>query len=324
MRAAAKVAGCAALKAPGSILFLARSVALAAAADTVQMFPPGKQVVTPASADPQKKPVPMELVIDEQTANDLEAIRAGYQAKADAGEGDAPFLDFNHDDREASAWVKRIFWGGDDPLLGGVRAEVEWSSAGEQAVNGKTFRRFSPAFHAKDGRVTGTPVNMGGLVNRAAFTTIAPFFAKDGAEQSPTEENPTDPTMKTPEEIAALEAELEQLKIDKAAMQAQLDELATKAKAAEEERAKGVVAVAAKEGRIPAAPEIQAKWVNSIITDPTAEELLLAMAPNAALAQSVIKAKPADDPEQETHTAKQGLDAVAEAIRAKRTAATQG
>jgi hypothetical protein len=58
----------------------------------------------------------MTLTIDEATAAVLEASRASYQAKADAGEGDAPYLDFNHDDREASAWPKRIFWAGSDPI----------------------------------------------------------------------------------------------------------------------------------------------------------------------------------------------------------------
>lgn len=311
------------MKAQAATLYLARSVSLADATEpTVQMFPPGKQTVTPASADPKKKPAPMELLIDEQTAEVLESARAAYQAKADAGEGDAPFLDFNHDDREASAWVKRIFWAGDDPLLGGVRAEVEWSSAGEEARTGKTFRRFSPAFFAKEGRITGAPINMGGLVNRAAFTAIAPFFAKD--ETIPEETTDPDP-MKTPEEIAALEAELEStkseldvLKAKYTEMEAKLDEQLVKAKAAEEERAKAVVAKAAKDGRIPAGEEIQSKWTAAIVADPKSEELLLAMAPNPALVDQVIKAKAAAENPDEQVQAKQGLDAVAESIAASR------
>ncbi len=80
-------------------------------------------------------------------------------------------------DRDA-AWPTEFFWAGDDPQGGGVRARVEWSDAGQRAVAGRTFRRFSPTFHLDaTGRVTGSETNMGGLVNRAAFKRIAPLFA---------------------------------------------------------------------------------------------------------------------------------------------------
>lgn len=228
-----------------STLYLARSVSLAIAGDSVQMFPPGEQLVTPSKAD-GSEPEEIKLAIDEQTATDLEGIRAALQAKADSGEGDAPYFDFNHDDREASAWIKRIFWAGDDPLLGGVRAEVEWSAAGESAVQGKTFRRFSPVFYAADGRVTGAPTNMGGLVNRAAFTRIQPLFAKD-----PTPPDPTPPDMNE-DQIKALQEENAALKEQVTALQGKMDELAKK-------DAETTVAQAAKEGRIGTDAALQAK-----------------------------------------------------------------
>jgi hypothetical protein len=311
------------LKATG-IIYLARAAALEKGLSDVQMFPPGKQTVIPSSADPKKKPVALEVVIDEQTAIDLEAVRDAYQAKADAGDGDAPFFDFNHDDGAAAAWPKRIYWGGDDPLLGGVRAECEPSSEGEAAVAGKIFRRFSPAFYQPvDGRITGVPVNMGGLVNRAAFTKIAPLFAKDGADedtQSPIS-NPQSETM-TPEEIAALQEENAKLKSDLATMQTRVDEMSVAAKAAAETDAKNVVACAAKDGRIPAGAEIQGKWVAAIIADPNAKELLLAMAPNPALLGTIVHAKAAPEEEKEVIQAKQGLEGLAEIIKAKRAATT--
>lgn len=320
------MARCTPLKA-NSIIYLARASALEKGLTDVQMFPPGKQTVIPSNADPKKKPVAIQVTIDEQTALDLEAVRAAYQAKADAGEGDAPFFDFNHADGAAAAWPKRIYWGGDDALLGGVRAECEPSSEGEEAVAGKTFRRFSPAFYQPvDGRITGVPINMGGLVNRAAFTKIAPLFAKDGAEIDGEDDpqsqisNPQSETM-TPEEIAALQEENAKLKNDLAAMQSKLDEMSIAGKAAAETDAKNVVACAAKEGRIPPAPEIQAKWVDAIVADPNAKELLLAMAPNPALLQ-VIKAKAAPEEETEIVQAKEGLEGLAEIIKAKRTPAT--
>lgn len=303
----------------GPILCLARAAVLSGSED-IQMFPPGPQTITPFKpAGGKAKSEPMTLVIDEQTALALEAARTEYQASADAGQGDAPFFDFNHDDKEASAWPKRIFWAGDDPLLGGVRAEVEWSSAGEEAVTGKLFRRFSPAFYAdqKSGRVTGIPINMGGLVNRAAFTAIQPLFAKDGESENPQSETSPPNTM-TPEEIAALQAENAALKTTVADMQSQLDELLTTAKAAAEADAKNTVACAAKDGRIPPNEAIQAKWVAAIVADPSNKELLLAMAPNPAL-QQVIQAKAAPETEAEkAPDPKPGMQGLAEIIAAKR------
>lgn len=315
-------------------LFLARAAALVSGTADVQMFPPGLQTIVPFKpADSKQKAEPMTLVIDERTATDLEAARSEYQASADAGQGDAPFFDFNHDDKEAAAWPKRIYWAGDDPLLGGVRAEVEWSSSGEEAVQGKLYRRFSPAFYAADGRVTGIPINMGGLVNRAAFTAIQPLFAKaDTTPESssstdnrqPTTDNstPSPPPTMTPEEIAALQAENADLKNQLADLQTQLDSMECNAKAAAKTAAQSTVATCAKEGRIPASPEIQAKWVDAICANPAAAELLLAMAPNAALVQ-VIQAKAAPvDPPAAAPALKEGLAGLAEIIAAKRNPAT--
>jgi phage I-like protein len=60
-----------------------------------------------------------------------------------------------------------------------VRVQVEWSDAGEAAVQGRRFRRFSPTFHVDEaGHVIGSEINMGGLVNRAAFQSIAAIAAR--------------------------------------------------------------------------------------------------------------------------------------------------
>lgn len=255
------------------------------------MFPPGKQVVTPSRAD-GSEPEQIELTIDAATAETLESLRAELQAKADAGEGDAPYFDFNHDDGEASAWPKRIFWAGDDPLLGGVRAEVEWSSAGDTARQGKTFRRFSPAFYAADGRITGAPVNMGGLVNRAAFTRIQPLFAKQNPEtRDPKPDPKPEPTeTMTPEEITALQEENAALKKSLGELQAKLGEM-------EKKEAEAFIELAAKEGRIGTDPALKAKWVESLIKDPAAKDLLLAMAPNPALTEKITTPTKSDDKE---------------------------
>ena len=247
--------------------------------ESIQLFPPGTHDVVVTNA--KGEPVALTVAIDQSTAETLEAARAKYQAEADAGSGDAPFLDFNHEDREASAWVKAIAWAGDDPQTGGIRATVELTESGRAAIAGKTFRRVSPAFHADpDGKITGAPANMGGFVNRAAFRTIAPLFAK--------ESQTTPPTMNE-EQIKALSDE-------NAALKTKLDELETRLAALNKKDAEAAVEMAAKEGRIGTDPTLKAKWVDSIIKDPAAKDLLLAMAPNPALAGGKITdaAKKAD------------------------------
>lgn len=270
------------------LLYFARAAAELSGSD-IQIFPPGSQVVSPSPASGGEAKE-MTLEINEATATALELSRSTYQAKADAGEGDAPFIDFNHDDREAAAWPKRIFWAGADPKTGGVRAEVEWSSAGQEAVTGKTFRRFSPAFYAADGRVTGAPVNMGGLVNRAAFTKIQPLFAKSA---EPIQPDSTTTPMMTEEEITAIVAENAALKEQLAELTAKADKLDGEMQAHARKDAEATVALAAKEGRIAPAAEVQAKWVGALLANPESKELLLAMAPNPALV-TIVKAKSGD------------------------------
>ncbi len=143
--------------------------------DSVQYMPPGRHRIRASQAG---KPLTVEVTVDAQTATTLQTFLAAKLAAATAGRDDRSFFDFNHEDREASAWPAEFFWAGDDPQTGGVRAKVEWSDAGRRAVEGRTFRRFSPTFHLDaSGRVIGSEINMGGLVNRAAFKRIAPLFA---------------------------------------------------------------------------------------------------------------------------------------------------
>jgi hypothetical protein len=300
----------------------ARGAALeSGAAPSVQLFPPGEHqvVVTDAATG---KPVPLVMVIDAATAETLEAARAAYQAAADAGQGDAPYLDFNHADGPAAAWVKRVFWAGDDPKSGGVRAMVEWTDAGREAIEGKLYRRFSPSFTiatagdppavqldaAGRASIIGAPVNMGGLVNRAAFRTIACLLAAApaGISDPPDPPDPPDPTEPnqatadnpmTPEEAAAMQAENESLRARVAELEAALAEAAGNMQAARRREAESAVECAAKEGRIPAAAEVKAKWIDALVADPAAGELLAGLVTPAAL-KPVIATSQAAPPEE--------------------------
>lgn len=146
------------------------------APDEIMWMPPGRHTI---NASRGGKPVQMEVVVDERGAQNVAASYAEYTAAADRGEGDRVYFDFNHDDREASAHPTEFFWAGDDPQRGGIRAKVQWTGSGRQAVIGRTYSRFSPSFYASEnGAITGTPVCAGALVNRAAFQRIAPILSK--------------------------------------------------------------------------------------------------------------------------------------------------
>lgn len=161
----------------------------------IQYMPPGVHRI---NASRGGKPVTLDIAVDASTAETLNAFLQERLTNAADGSDDRPFFDFNHEDREAAAWPTEFYWAGDDPQTGGVRAKVEWSGAGQTAITDKTFRRFSPTFIPDaEGRVTGSETNMGGLVNRAAFKTIQPLFAKSPTNSPlpslPSVQNPTPP-----------------------------------------------------------------------------------------------------------------------------------
>jgi hypothetical protein len=152
-----------------------------------------------------------------------------------------------------------------------------------------------------NGEVTGAPVNMGGLVNRAAFKTIQPIWSKD---QSTSEDEGTmDPTeqLKTTQSalasanleittlktrlaglesgqiVRARDAEISHLKATVAGLEAQV-------KAHRTERARARVQEAVHSGRLaPQATEIHAKWTTLIEADEKNAELLDSMPINSAL-----------------------------------------
>lgn len=84
------------------------------------------------------------------------------------------FLDFNHDDAEASGWVRAFSF---EPSRG-IMAHVEWTPCGAKALADKSYYSFSPAFLID--RETKRPVSLipghaaGGLVNAPAFGARMP------------------------------------------------------------------------------------------------------------------------------------------------------
>ena len=130
--------------------------------ENIQWAPPGKHSIKATRGDE-----PCDMTVN--VASDaVEALNRSLEEIK--GQGFDPYIDFNHDDKEASGWIDSFYWGGDDPTTGGIRAKVRWSQDGANALKGGSYKRFSPTFltDAK-GRIIGTTPNAGGLVNRPAF-----------------------------------------------------------------------------------------------------------------------------------------------------------
>ena len=231
--------------------------------EDIQYLPPGEHDIT---ATKNNKPAELTLTVTAQTA---EKLQKSFD-KITAGDREQIFIDFNHDDKEASGWVTGFYWAGDDPEQGGVRAKVEWTSQGKQALEGRNYRKFSPTFtlNAK-GEIDGTTLNAGGLVNRPAFKDITPIVASEGdyhkTESQMTEED------KEKKPIASQEEEPKK-KEQEVAAQSSVDK-------------------AVEDGRIaPKDEKVKAKWVSILQNDPSAVMALNALPVNPAF-QRVVQAK---------------------------------
>jgi phage I-like protein len=258
--------------------------------DEIQWMPPGRHTITPYI---DGKPKEMTITVDAGLAERISQQLAALRAAADRGEGDVPFLDFNHEDGAASAEVTGLRWAGDDPKSGGIRARVHWTKAGRDALEGKNFRRFSPQWLSdpKSLEPVGVGVNLGGLVNRAAFTRIQPVVAKNGVaqplNQPMTEQDKQDllqlitlATKPIAERVQALEAK---------AGEAQAG-FETRIKAIEARNAEGVLIAArakvagwAAEGKLPPQDKDRLEAVaKAIAADPALETTFASLAPNPA------------------------------------------
>ena len=279
----------------------------------LQWMPPGAHTIRGTQSGAA---IERTVTVDADTAERLQAALETMLTAAALGEGDRPYFDFNHDDGPASAWPLEFTWGGDDPQKGGVRARVEWSALGRDAVLGRTFRRFSPSFFVdeKTGAVTGAPVNMGGLVNRAAFRGIQPIWTKEGPQ--PTNNPLTNitpyPPMKTLLALAAKLGFVADADVDEAtaivqfnakastllnggaelaALRAQLQTAQDDAVRARQAHAGSLVEQAVLEGRIPPRDEaVRARWAKLLEEDPANAALL--PEPNPAL-RTVVSARQA-------------------------------
>lgn len=130
-------------------------------------MPAGKHSITAGTTT--GKPFVGEVIVDEQGFRAVEASFARTMAA-----GRPAWIDFNHNDADAAAWVKGFKW----DASRGIIASVEWTPKGRDALDGKQFRSFSPAFtlDRESKRVTGIYEGhaAGGLVNAPAFGAAMP------------------------------------------------------------------------------------------------------------------------------------------------------
>ena len=158
----------------------------------IQWMPPGDQdIMCWVSGQPRR----LKFTVKAKHAELFNAQLQKLISRAQAGDGDRPFTDYNHEDRAASSRPKRIEWGGDDPKTGGIRLIGGWTGKAKSAILDEEFDRFSPQwdFDENTGEPVGINANLGGLVNKPAFKSIAKVQANDasGAVQNdPATEQP--------------------------------------------------------------------------------------------------------------------------------------
>ncbi len=268
--------------------------------EEIQYLPPGTHSIT---ATKNGKPAELTLEVDAKTAD---LLQTSY-AKITAGDKEQIFIDFNHDDGEASGWITGFYWAGADPEGGGVRAKVEWTSAGKDALQGRNFRKFSPTFTLNSkGEIEGTTLNAGGLVNRPAFKDITPIVASEGDYQKPDskmaeiiekekkEEVLSEGDPKKKEEVSAQE-QLAEVKKENETLKAKIKAMEDDKEKEQEVAAQSAVAKATEDGRIPPKDEeVKSKWVSILNNDPSAIVALNALPVNPAF-QRVVQAKRQED-----------------------------
>jgi phage I-like protein len=264
--------------------------------EEIQYLPPGTHSIT---ATKNGKPAELTLEVDAKTADLLQYSFKRITEK----DNEQIFIDFNHDDGEASGWITGFYWAGADPETGGVRAKVEWTAAGQEALQGRNFRKFSPTFTLNSkGEIEGTTLNAGGLVNRPAFKDITPIVASEGdyqntdnkmaeiiEEEKKKEVIGQEDDSKKKEEVSA--QELAEVKKENETLKAKIKALEDDKEKEQEVAAQSAVDKATEDGRIPPKDEkVKAKWVSILNNDPSAIVALNALPVNPAF-QRVVQAK---------------------------------
>jgi len=137
----------------------------------IMYMPAGKSTIR---ANVNGKPKEISVNVKPATATVLQASLTKLFA-----EPVQPFIDFNHKEDESAAIPTGFKWSDD-----GVMLAIDWTSAGKAAVEGKTYRYFSPTFLLSE---TGEPSSLpetgpvGALTNNPAFRRMRKISAAEAA-----------------------------------------------------------------------------------------------------------------------------------------------
>lgn len=164
---------------------------------------------------------------------------AKLNAQLEAVNGRTPqkaFLDFDHEKKQASFWPQAFVWR--EQPSPGIYVQGEWTAAGKAALEGKTYRAFSPVFHvdrplksseASPASLIAEPeagLSFGGLVNNPAFEAITPLFAARAAEtagDTSTTDNPQQENELMRKQVAELQAAKQSLETQVKALEAKAE-----------------------------------------------------------------------------------------------------
>lgn len=140
---------------------------------SIVYLPEGRHTI---NASQGGKPVTLDVEIDESI---LSAFRDGLQERQ--AQNVRPFAGFDHAVGAASFIPLEFRYEAGTGLV----LDVEWTKAGQEAIEGKDYSYFSPTFLVdKNGKPKGLPVRgeIGSLVNDPAFSEIPRIAASDQTE----------------------------------------------------------------------------------------------------------------------------------------------
>lgn len=303
--------------------------------DEIVWIPDGKHTITP-SVNGKAKTV--TITIPEGKGSEIAAkLQSDLQRRL--GENVMPIIAFDHATTGAKAGTPKSFRYEQGK---GILLTVDWSSSGRNAVSGRDYSYFSPAFLIDDkGVPTGIPDRgeIGSLVNNPAFREIPRIAAAD-------QDAPLNPNTDMPKQILAalnisetaadaegaavvavnaMKSEITTLKASVSEKETAITEQKTKLEAAEkqikehaEKRAEDLVTAAQHDGRILPKDDKTAGFYKRLIAagDAEAEEALAALPKkNEGMDKPIVTEKPktgepaVDEP--------QGLEAVTAAFAAE-------
>jgi phage I-like protein len=179
--------------------------------DQIMFFPAGKSTIR---ASVNGKPKQISVTVDQKTAGVMQASLTELLK-----EPVEPFIDFDHQSQAAAALPKGFEWKEGE----GVMLNLEWTLPGKAAVEGKSYRYFSPTFLLSE---SGDPASLpdsgpvGALTNNPAFRRMKKISASDegattGDDEPPKQKGKKKMADETAETVtAALRTELEALRAE--------------------------------------------------------------------------------------------------------------